>query len=43
MMLSGGKEVLHPNAAGWIEKQQINLEVDILSTSGTVKQCTSLE
>ena len=29
-MLSGGDEDWDPNAAGWLEKYQINLDADIL-------------
>ena len=34
-MLSGGVEDWNPNAAGWLEKYQINLNADILVVKDT--------
>ena len=36
-MLPGGKEANNPNVAGWLEKQWLNLEADILPACGTDK------
>ena len=36
-MLLAGKEVWNPYAAGWLEKQQMSLEVDILPANATGK------
>ena len=38
MMLSGGVEDWNPKAAGWLERQQINFDADILVARDTVER-----
>ena len=39
-MIPGGEEDWKPNAAGWLEKYQINLDTDYLHTTVTGKSRT---